>query len=45
MRTSGKNIKFDDKKSQKQRGFHKNKKVTKIYDINVNKLLVSKEEA
>ena len=38
---SGKNINFGDKKKS---GFYKNKKVTKIDDIDVNKILVSKEE-
>ena len=37
---SGKNINFDDKKSK----FYKNKKVAEINNIDVNKILVSKEE-
>ena len=41
---SGKNINFEDKKIKKQ-DFHKNKKAFKIDDIDVNKILVSKEEA
>ena len=40
---SGKNINFDDKKIRKS-DFHKNKKVNKIDDIDVNKILVSKKE-
>ena len=40
---SGKNINFGDKKIRKS-NFYKIKKVTKIDDINVNKILVSKEE-
>ena len=40
---SGKNISFDDKKIKKS-DFYKNKKITKIYDIDVNKILVSKKE-
>ena len=40
---SGKNVNFDDKKIKKC-DFYKNKKVTKINDINVNKILVSKKE-
>ena len=39
---SGKNINFDDKKIKKS-DFYKNKKVTKIDNINVNKILVSKK--
>ena len=41
---SGKNINFEDKRIKKQ-DFHKNKKAFKIDDIDVNKILVSKEEA
>ena len=41
---SGKNRNFEDKKIKKQ-DFHKNKKAFKIDDIDVNKILVSKEEA
>ena len=40
---NGKNINFDDKKTKKSE-FYKNKKVTSIDDINVNKILVSKKE-
>ena len=40
---SGKNVKFGDKKNLKS-DFYKNKKVTKIDVIDVNKILVSKEE-
>ena len=40
---SGKNENFGDKKIKKS-DFYKNKKVTKIDDIDVNKILVSKEE-
>ena len=41
---SGKNINFEDKKIKKS-DFYKNKKVTKIDNINVNKILVSKKES
>ena len=41
---SGKNINFEDKKIKKS-GFYKNKKITKIDNIDVNKLLVSKKES
>ena len=37
------NINFDDKKIKKSE-FYKNKKVTSIDDIDVNKILVSKKE-
>ena len=40
---SGKSVNFCNKKI-KIRDFYKNKKVTKIDDIDVNKILVSKEE-
>ena len=40
---SGKNINFDDKKIIKS-DFYVNKKVNKIDDIVVNKVLVSKKE-
>ena len=40
---SGKNINFDDKKIKKS-DFYKNKKVIRIDDINVNKILISKKE-
>ena len=43
LRMSGKNINFDDKKI-KRNEFYKNKKVTWIDDIDVNKILVSKKE-
>ena len=40
---SGKSINFGDKEIKKH-NFYKNKKVTKIDDIDVNKVLVSKED-
>ena len=40
---SGKNVNVADKKMRK-REFYKGKKVSKIDDIDVNKILVSKEE-
>ena len=40
---SEKNINFGDKKIKKS-DFYKNKKAFKIDDIDVNKILVSKEE-
>ena len=40
---NAKNVNFGDKKIKKS-DFYKNKKVTKIDDIDVNKILVSKEE-
>ena len=40
---SGKNVNFGDKKI-KTSDFYKNKKVIKIDDIDVNKILVSREE-
>ena len=40
---SGKNIHFDDKKINKS-SFYKNKKLFNIYDIDVNKILISKKE-
>ena len=40
---SGKSVNFDNKKV-KRSDFYRNKKVTKIDDIDVNKILVSKEE-
>ena len=43
IRVSGKNVNFGDKKIKKS-NFYKNEKVTKIDDIDVNKILVSKEE-
>ena len=43
IKINGKNVNFGDKKNQKS-DFYKNKKVTKIDDIDVNKMLVSKEK-
>ena len=43
IRMSGKNVNLGDKKI-KTSDFYKNKKVIKIDDIDVNKILVSKEE-
>ena len=40
---SGKDVKFEEKKIEKS-NFYKNKKVTKINEIDVNKISVSKEE-
>ena len=40
---SSKNVNFSDKKI-KTSGFYKNKKVAKIDDVDVNKVLASKEE-
>ena len=40
---SGKNVNFENKKIKKV-DFYKNKRVTKVDDIDVNKILVSKEE-
>ena len=40
----GKNINFDNKKIKKS-DFYKNKKINKIDDIDVNKILVSKKES
>ena len=40
---SGKNINFDDKKIKKS-DFYKNKKVNRIDDTDVNKILISKKE-
>ena len=40
---SGKNINFDNNKIKKS-DFYKNKNVNKIDDIDINKVLVSKEE-
>ena len=40
---SGENINFDDKKIKRSE-FYKNKKVTRIDDIDVNEILVSKKE-
>ena len=41
---SGKSINFEDKKINKS-NFHKNKKLFKIDDIDINKILVSKKES
>ena len=41
---SGKNVKFDDKNICKS-NFYKNKKIFNIYDLDVNKILVSKKES
>ena len=41
---SGKNINFNDKKIRKS-DFYKNKKLNRIDDIDVNKILVSKKES
>ena len=41
---SGKNINFEDKKIKKS-DFYKNKKINRIDDIDVNKILVSKKES
>ena len=43
MGISRKNIKSDDKKINKS-NFYKNEKLFKIYDIDVNKILISKKE-
>ena len=43
IRMSGKNVNFGDKIIKKHK-FYRNKKVTKIDDIGVNKILVCKEE-
>ena len=41
---SGKSINFEDKKINKSH-FYKNKKLFKIEDIDINKILVSKKES
>ena len=41
---SGKSINFNDKKI-KESDFYKNKRISKIEDIDANKMLVSKKEA
>ena len=41
---SGKSINFDDKRINKS-NFYKNKKLFNIYDLDVNKILVSKKES
>ena len=43
IRTSRKNIFFNDKKINKN-SFYRNKKLSKIDEIDVNKILVSKKE-
>ena len=43
IRMSGKSVSFGDKEIEK-RNFYKNKKIFKIDDIDINKILVSKEE-
>ena len=43
MRINGKSVCFGGKKINKSK-FYKNKKAFKIYDIDINKILVSKEE-
>ena len=40
---SGRNINFDDKKINKS-NFYKNKKLLNIYDIDINKILISEKE-
>ena len=40
----GKNIIFEDRKIKKS-DFYRNKKITRIDDIHVNKILVSKKES
>ena len=44
IRISGKNVIFNDKKINKS-NFSKNKKLSKIDDIDVNKIVISKKEA
>ena len=41
---SGTNINFDDKKINKS-NFYKSKKIFNLYDLDVNKILVSKKES
>ena len=41
---SGKNIIFDDKKINRS-NFYKNKKLFSIYDIEIDKMLISKKES
>ena len=43
MRMSGKKIIFNDKKINKS-NVYRNKKLFQIYDIDINKILVSKRE-
>ena len=42
---SGKSVSFRDKKKIKKSNFYKNKKIFKVDDIVVNKILVSKESS
>ena len=42
---SGRNINFNDKKKRKKSTFYKNKKIYSTDDIDVNNILVSKEES
>ena len=44
IRTNGKSINFNDKKTQKSDFYNKNKKIFNMDDIDVNKILVSKKE-
>ena len=44
VRIRGKNISFEDKKTNKS-NFYKNKKLFKIEDIDTNNILVSKKES
>ena len=44
IRMSGKNIIFDDEKINES-NFYKNKKLSKIDDIDVNKIIISKKES
>ena len=44
IRISGKSVSFGDKKKFLKSNFYKNKKVIRIDSIDVNKILVSKEE-
>ena len=44
IRMSGKSINFDDKKISKS-NFYENKNIFNIYDLDVNKILVSKKES
>ena len=41
---NGKNKNFDNKNIKKKRLYNKNKKISNIDDIDVNKILVSKKE-
>ena len=44
IRMSGYSINFNDKKIKKSDFYNKNKNIFSIYDIDVNKILVSKKE-